>query len=330
MSSLLILASHARTARAPKAYGRRHLTADGAREVDEFTADFVRQLKAVDKQNAAITSSSPRRVFLLDVGANDGQWSDSMMRLAQAQQPSTRVELILVEPQQRFYATNQRRAARWNGTFLPVAAWTEDANDLAFTSNRNSEKSGIASTQTLNGRARKSWGRTQRIRAIDFAQYLLHELPTDSLAWLKMDIEGAEYDLIPRLLLSGALCGPVRFLQIEWHLNNLPANRRAEGLALRKALGGLIEAGCPRPAAGAERSTRRILHEEYRGTNFDIAIPGLMQEAVRHAMPCVSTQRCGWTPVNMSGRVEVQGLQYDAKVYYYYAARFLTYINGVR
>ena len=58
--------------------------------------------------------------------------------------------------------------------------------------------------------------------------------------------------------------------------------------------------------------------------------PGLMEEAVRHAMPCVSTQRCGWHPVNLTGNVEVQGVHYDARVFYYFAARFLTYINGVR
>ena len=334
VSSLLILASQPRSARAPKTHGLRRVTPQGVRELDNFTAAFMRELEVVSKYNAAAaaTSSPPRRVFLLDVGANDGRWSDQIMRMAQAAHPTTRVELVLVEPQRRFYATNQLRAQRWNGTFLPVAAWTEDASDMLFVSPRNSETASLASTQTRSARPRAG-GATQRIKAIDFARYLLREVPPDGLAWLKMDVEGAEYAILPRLLVSGALCGPVRFLQIEWHLNNLPAEKRAEGLALRKALGGLIEGGCPRSrrsAAGAAPPARHLLHEEFRGTNFDIMVPGLMEEAVRHAMPCVSTQRCGWHPVNLTGNVEVQGVHYDARVFYYFAARFLTYINGVR
>lgn len=314
------------------------MTARGATELEAFTSAFMRDLEAVKQRNDAANGAVARRVFLFDVGANDARWADGMMRQARSvlggtrgRPQSTRVELVLVEPQSRFYAANARTAALWNATFLPVAAWTEDGADLPFLANRNSEKAGLVSSmpETTAKRAARE-RRTQRIQAIDFAQYVLRELPADALAWLKLDIEGAEYSVLPRLLVSGALCR-VRYLQIEWHLNNLPERRRAEGLALRKALGGLIDAGCPR-SSGTAPPARRLLHEEYRGTNFDIYIPGLLEEAVRHAMPCVSTQRCGdrWSHlINLNGSVPVQGLRYDAKVWYYFAARFLTYINGV-
>ena len=324
-------------ARAPKMHGTRRVTQQGVREMEQFTAAFARQLEDVAARNAAGVER-PRRVFLLDVGANDGRWSDAMMRHLNSvllRAPAgrianaTRVELVLIEPQLRFRALNLRRAAEWNGTFLPVAAWTEDAADLPFQSNRNSEMAGIASTQPTPVVGRRP-SRERRIRAIDFASFVLRALPSDALTWLKMDIEGAEYAVLPRLLLSGALCSPVRFLQVEWHLNNLPPSRRAEGLALRRALGSLIDAGCPSRSAAHGLPARQLLHEEYRGTNFDIHVPGLLEEAVRHVQPCASTQRCSWQPVNLSGRIPLQGVQYDARVGYYFAAKFLTYVNGVR
>ena len=118
-------------ARAPKYRGTRHVTADGARELEGFTASFMSALQEVRRQNdLRPAGAARRRVFLLDVGANDGKWADTVMRQAHAalptpdnaNLPSTHVELVLVEPQQRFYAQNVRRAAKWNGTFLPVAA----------------------------------------------------------------------------------------------------------------------------------------------------------------------------------------------------------------
>lgn len=313
--------------------GGRHLTIEGHRELNSFTNAFVREFQRVAVRNAA--GGRHQRVFLLDVGANDGRWSQMMMRQLRASSSPvagdrhpTRVELVMVEPQPRYYSHNAQIAAKWNGTFLPVAAWTEDTSDLPFLVQGNSEESGIASVQSAKKRRRNIEQRqTKSIRAIDFASYLLHELPADALAWLKLDIEGAEYAVLPRLLLSGALCRNVRFLHIEWHLHNLPPSRQAEGLALRKSLGSLLDAGCAK--SDAEAPARRLLHEEYRGKNFDVRIPGLLEEAFRHSQ-CPSAQRCSWQPVSLSGNISLQGVQFDANVRYYHAAKFWTYINGVR
>lgn len=64
-----------------------------------------------------------------------------------------------------------------------------------------------------------------------------------TLAFLKLDIEGAEYTVLPRLLSTRALCR-VSFLLIEWHLVYVPPPKRAAGLALKGAFELLLAASC--------------------------------------------------------------------------------------
>ena len=76
-------------------------------------------------------------------------------------------------------------------------------------------------------------------------------------------IEAAEYDVLPRLLVTGALCR-VDFLLLEWHLNALKPGRRFAGFALRHTIDSLLRAGCSAPP-------QRVFHDEYFTTNFGYA-----------------------------------------------------------
>jgi hypothetical protein len=91
---------------------------------------------------------------------------------------------------------------------------------------------------------------------------------------LKLDVEAAEYDLLPRLLITGALCR-CTFLLIEWHLNALPPERKLQGVLLRNAFDGLLARGCSRPP-------RVVIHDEDLLNNFGEAIPGLGELAARY------------------------------------------------
>ena len=138
---------------------------------------------------------------------------------------------------------------------------------------------------------------------------------------MKLDIEGAEYAVLPRLLMSGVLCR-VSFMHVEWHLNNLPLAQRFDGFALRKAFDSLLKAGCATNPGGRPK---RFLHEEYRTKNFDELVPGLWEEGARHARPGKS-----WKQIPPAeGFVKYQGVSYHAEVNYSRTTKFYTYINGV-
>ena len=92
------------------------------------------------------------------------------------------------------------------------------------------------------------------------------------------DVEAAEYDLMPHLLQSGALCRSTHLL-VEWHLNSLPPPRRLTGLALRVAFDELLTTGCATSDYGS--GPRLIVHEDYEMNNEYADVPGLA-ELQRH------------------------------------------------
>lgn len=149
---------------------------------------------------------------------------------------------------------------------------------------------------------------------------LPHERP---LIYLKMDIEGGEASLLPRLLVSGALCY-VSFLRVEWHLNTLDASSRLSAVGLKHTLRSTLMHGCAaeqaelargahvaRGAHGRASGARAgapplgaplgaslgpglvIESEEYRPVNFGEGVPGLLEETVRHYNDSAATEGVG-------------------------------------
>lgn len=58
--------------------------------------------------------------------------------------------------------------------------------------------------------------RKTSVKAYDIARVLFQYVQPDDYVFMKMDIEGAEYDVIPHLIDTGALC-LIDELAIEWH-----------------------------------------------------------------------------------------------------------------
>lgn len=88
---------------------------------------------------------------------------------------------------------------------------------------------------------------------------------------------GAEYELLPWLFARGALCR-LRFLIIEWHLNQLPPHKRISALAIRLSLHSLLQEGCETPP-------ELIEHDEPWESNLMVAVPGLYKLASAHSYP---------------------------------------------
>ena len=93
------------------------------------------------------------------------------------------------------------------------------------------------------------------------------------------DVEVAEYDLLPHLLLSGALCIPTHLL-VEWHLNALPPPRRLAGLALRLGFDELLKTGCATSDHGS--GPRVTVHDDFDVNNEFAEVPGLAELHRRH------------------------------------------------
>ncbi len=217
--------------------------------------------------------------FVVDVGANNGQWAKHVLQRVREQRTRMRVEPILFEPQREYAMELEKLASDWGGTFYPAVAWIKATNRSFYLSDFK-EASSLSEQLALTFSKPEVKKRVSSVTvpAVDLARVLRNCVlrARGGPVILKLDVEAAEYDLLPRLLITGALCR-CTFLLIEWHLNALPPERKLQGVMLRNAFDGLLTRGCFRPP-------RLIIHDEDFLNNFGEPIPGLGELAARYKM----------------------------------------------
>ena len=235
----------------------------------------------------AIANVSHGKVLLLDIGANDGAWTVEIFHHARPKHGAY-IDSFLFEPQGRFnevlgnLASTLSSRLEWvrrlekphlNVTHLRMAAWLENKT-MSFW---EPPVGGIDRSQTaslIGDYGSKHYGREVKVPAIDLADFIIRHGSDAALTIIKMDIEGAEYSVLPRLLTSGALC-MVDYLNVEWHLSALPDERRlTEGMGLRLMLESTLRACRP-------SRLKMMMNEDYLSLNVG-AVYGLSELARLH------------------------------------------------
>ena len=254
-------------------------------------------LQRVERAFIAALDSQPAgsHGLVFDVGANDGAWSKQWATIAEdANKDGKRLEVFTFEPQPRFAAHLSAMAIEHNFTFIAAAATKTDGTAAFRGLDSKNSKSGHL--QSLNAhvyvagsapgeKVAPDEGTTQ-VRTIDLAAFVNARLPVDAVAGLsssaggvpslmKLDVESAEYELLPWLLTQGALCR-LSHLNIEWHLNMLPPERRLSALGLRLGFRGLLANGCAHPP-------RVVEHDEFTANNQALPVPGLPRVLLEHS-----------------------------------------------
>lgn len=60
-----------------------------------------------------------------------------------------------------------------------------------------------------------------KVKCIDISDFIIKNFSRDDIIILKMDIEGSEYDILPKMLEDGLFDGYINTLYGEWHWNKL-------------------------------------------------------------------------------------------------------------
>ena len=243
-------------------------------------------------RDAKARHDGQHRLVVWDVGSNNGVWADDVMQQLRRTN-ELNASLLMVDPQPahgprlRRLARKWRRAAGIKASHLAAAAWTSQTT-LTFFVPSNGTRSDGATTNPAQA-AQMPVAMTEiQVAAVDFAAYMNAELSADDAVLVKLDVEGAEYSLLPHLLVSGALC-LVDYLHVEWHAIALPEDDLLTGLALRQNLASLL-AACPTPP-------RRLSHEHGRGPGHtQRGGEAIHRQFMRHALGCPLRRDVPGTP----------------------------------
>ncbi|XP_042474948.1 uncharacterized protein LOC122057030 [Macadamia integrifolia] len=163
-------------------------------------------------------SFKPRYVYI-DVGARSyGSSIGSWFKKQYPKQNKT-FEIYAIEADKTFHEEYRKKKGI---NLLPYAAWVRNET-LFFEINRDpGEKAkakgrGMGRIQPVQS-STNFVGDVDKIRGFDFASWLKNTVSKSDFVVMKMDIEGTEFDLIPRLFETGAIC-LIDEIFLECHYN---------------------------------------------------------------------------------------------------------------
>ncbi|KAK8512135.1 hypothetical protein V6N12_031863 [Hibiscus sabdariffa] len=114
----------------------------------------------------------------------------------------------------------QYNAKKKTVTLLPYAAWVRNETLLFQVSHDPNQEEASQGSGMGRLRPRQSDvnGEVNEIQAFDFAEWLNNTVTERDFVVMKMDVEGTEFDLIPRLFETGAIC-LIDEIFLECHYN---------------------------------------------------------------------------------------------------------------
>lgn len=148
----------------------------------------------------------------MDGGGNNGC---STRKFRQEYDPQCLFHIYTFEPNP-IYGQCYRDLQRH--TLIPAALHDQDGCQPFFLDREDGDGSTLLRhklTRENGGFGTLDTESPMKVKTVDLSHWIANELSTDFLL-LKLDVEGAEYDILEKMLADGTV-GQVRHLFIEWH-----------------------------------------------------------------------------------------------------------------
>ncbi|MQM15036.1 hypothetical protein Taro_047973 [Colocasia esculenta] len=180
-----------------------------------------RNLKNIKYLSSTVDINFKSRYVYVDVGARSyGSSIGSWFRKQYPKQNKT-FDVYAIEADRTFHAEYARKKGV---LLLPYAAWVRNET-LSFEINEDPDKKvqvkgrGMGRIQPAGSAGGLSEAKdVDKIQGFDFADWLKSTVSATDFVVIKMDVEGTEFDLIPRLFETGAIC-LIDELFLECHYN---------------------------------------------------------------------------------------------------------------
>ncbi|KAI3450270.1 hypothetical protein Pfo_006935 [Paulownia fortunei] len=178
-----------------------------------------RNIKNVKYLSTMVDINFKNRYIYVDVGARSYGSSIGSWFKKQYPKQDKPFEIYAVEADSAFYNEYEMKKGV---TLLPYAAWVR--NETLFfeisrgPSRKNEEKGrGMGRIQAVQSSS-NFMGDLNKIQGFDFALWLKRTVVERDYVVVKMDVEGTEFQLIPRLIETGAIC-LIDEIFLECHYN---------------------------------------------------------------------------------------------------------------
>lgn len=169
-----------------------------------------------------------RRIFL-DCGGHDGS---SVRKFRRTRDPEAAYEIVTFEPNPR-YALSYRNFEKHH--LIAAAVWIEDGTKSFYLDPDDGDGSSL-----FRNKQSGALDRDHPIQAttVDLSAWIRRTLSERDEVILKLDVEGAEYEVLDKMLLDGT-ARYVGELLIEWHWSKVgvPATVHRELLDRWKVTG---------------------------------------------------------------------------------------------
>ncbi|KAE8039366.1 hypothetical protein FH972_011786 [Carpinus fangiana] len=179
-----------------------------------------RNIKNIKYLTSMVDISFKNRYVYVDVGARNYSSSIGSWFKKQYPKQNKKFEVYAIEADKAFHG--EYRGKR-EVTLLPYAAWVRNET-LFFEITWDPSKKIVERGRGGMGRIRpvqssaSYMGDVDKIQGIDFAGWLKRTVSERDFVVVKMDVEGAEFHLVPRLIETGAIC-LIDEIFLECHYN---------------------------------------------------------------------------------------------------------------
>ena len=158
----------------------------------------------------------PQRKVYVDLGANHGVTVENFLR----DQPAT--EVFAFEPAPELAKElREKFSNHTNVHIIEAAAWVADEKITFYPGDQSDKSSTLLTGKSETSPWKIRYDSGFDVQGIDIAKWLLNHTSDDDLVVMKMDVEGSEYRLLPRLMETKAL-SRLREIRVEWHWDRYP------------------------------------------------------------------------------------------------------------
>ena len=161
------------------------------------------------------------RIFL-DVGANDGVSIDTCRQ--EWWPHSEKYKIYSWEPNPKFAnILKSKNIERTGGELFMKAAWVDNKNRKLYTDPTRSASNPSRGSSMYP--EKKTGGITPtrfiEVECMDFSQFIIDSFSKDDFIVMKFNTEGAEFDIFPHMISTGAM-EYINVLFGEWHHAKVP------------------------------------------------------------------------------------------------------------